>query len=81
MIRIKYNKGEYAMCDGDYGIYGKGFEGYSHYMQAFEESQKGSSGGGPRKSNNGNSDNSGCIVAAVLMVLIYIIIKTIIENS
>ncbi len=31
-----------VLRDGDYGFYGKGFSGYSHYMQAFN----GGGGGG-----------------------------------
>lgn len=26
--------------DGDYGVYGKGYEGYSHYLQAMKEAER-----------------------------------------
>lgn len=48
----------------DYGPYGTGFDGYSHYMQAVDESQKGGGGGGGR----GPSSNTGCL-SFVLYVL------------
>ena len=64
----------------DYGFYGKGFEGYSHYMQEFDGSNKGSSGGGPRKNKNGNNNAGGCIVIIVLALLIYAIVKAILES-
>lgn len=35
-----------ALRDDDYGFYGKGFSGYSHYMQAFKSSGGGGGGGG-----------------------------------
>ena len=68
------------MSDDDYGIYGKGAEGYAHYMQAFDESQKGPSGGGPKRSNNDGNNSSGCILSVVLVVIIYLIIKTITDG-
>lgn len=36
------------MKKGDYGFYGKGIDGYVHYMQAFNETQKGHSNSRPR---------------------------------
>lgn len=66
------------MPNDDYGLYGKGDEGYAHYMQAFNESQKGPSGGGPRKSNNGNA-GMGCLIIVFIGILIYAIIKAITE--
>lgn len=62
----------------DYGFYGKGYEGYSHYMQGMKEAERGSRGGGPRKSNN--NDGKGCAIAVgVIIFLIYLIIKAIFE--
>lgn len=46
----------------DYGPYGKGLDGYVHYMQAFNESEKGGGGGGKRPSGGG------CL-GSVIMVL------------
>ena len=43
----------------DFGPYGKGLNGYVHYTQAFNESQK-SGGGGKRPSSN-----SGCLTAVI----------------
>lgn len=59
---------EYAMKNNDYGYFGKGPEGYVHYMQAVNEAQK--SGGGGRRPPR----NSGCltaitgVIAAVLFI-------------
>jgi len=56
----------------DYGPYGSGFDGYSHYMQAFNESQKGGGGG------SGPSSNGGCLSAVLyalaLVFLVYALI-------
>lgn len=49
----------------DYGYLGKGSTGYAHYMQAFNESQKGGGGGGQPPQNN-----SGCLVVVVATVII-----------
>lgn len=56
---------ERYFVSGDYGPYGTGFDGYSHYMQAFNESQKGGGGGG---GGRGPSSNGGCL-SAVLYLL------------
>lgn len=63
----------------DYGFYGKGLDGYVHYKQAFDESQKGSSGGGPKKGNNNNNNGGkGCAIAVGFIIfLAYLIIKAI----
>jgi len=45
---------------GDFGPYGKELDGYVHYMQAFNETQKG--GGGGRKPPS----NSGCLTSIIL---------------
>lgn len=42
---------------GDYGYFGKGINGYVHYMQAVDESNKGG-GGGPQK--------DGCYIATAV---------------
>lgn len=50
----------------DFGYFGKGAEGYAHYMQTFERTQSASSGGRfkpkdfgePCQTNGNNSDNS-----------------------
>ena len=47
---------------GDFGPYGKGLDGYVHYMQAFNETQKG--GGGGRKP----SSNSGCLTLIIFVL-------------
>ena len=41
----------------DYGYFGKGTEGYVHYMQAFDESNKGGGGG---------SNKNGCYIATAV---------------
>lgn len=43
----------------DYGHFGKGTEGYIHYMQAFNESNNG--GGGGKRQSSG----SGCLTQVV----------------
>ena len=42
----------------DFGFYGKGAEGYVHYMQAFNESKKGGGGGKP-------PSGSGCLTLII----------------
>ena len=46
---------------GDFGPYGKGFDGYVHYTQAFDEAKKGG-GGGP-------SPKGGCLTGIISMFL------------
>lgn len=47
----------------DYGPYGKGLDGYVHYMQAFNEEEKRGGGGGKKPPGGG-----GCL-GSVIMVL------------
>ncbi|HOB35884.1 MAG TPA: HFLK protein [Candidatus Avimonas sp.] len=65
--------------DGDYGVYGKGYEGYSHYLQAMKEAERRSPGRGPRRNKNNSGGGSGSIVLILLAVLIYAVIKTLLE--
>lgn len=44
----------------DYGPYGQGLDGYVHYMQAFNETQRGGGGGGRKPSSN-----SGCLTSII----------------
>ncbi|MDD4698662.1 MAG: HFLK protein [Oscillospiraceae bacterium] len=53
---------------GDFGFYGKGFDGYTHYMQAFNRSTKG--GGGGQRPPRGGSGCLTLIVAAVVVAFI-----------
>ena len=46
----------------DYGYFGKGFSGYSHYMQAFERNN----GGGKKPDGGGKG---GCLSTLVLLTL------------
>ena len=46
----------------DYGYFGKGFSGYSHYMQAFERNN----GGGKKPGGGGKS---GCLSTLMLLAL------------
>jgi hypothetical protein len=48
------------MKNDDYGYFGKGTEGYIHYMQSFDETQKKSDGGGRKPSSN-----SGCLTSVI----------------
>ena len=63
----------------DYGYFGKGTDGYVHYMQAFNESQK--SAGSSRSGGSGGSstakNNSGSIW--VIALIIYAILQLIID--
>ena len=55
------------MKNDDYGYFGKGVDGYIHYMQFFNETQKGG-GRGQKPSSNG-----GCLTS-ILYILDFIII-------
>ncbi len=46
----------------DFGPYGKGFDGYVHYTQAFDEAKKGGGGRGP-------SSNGGCLTGIISLFL------------
>lgn len=48
---------------GDFGPYGKDFDGYVHYTQAFDEAKKGGGGG------RGPSPNGGCLTGIISMFL------------
>lgn len=48
----------------DFGYFGKGTDGYIHYMQAFNETQKG--GGGGRKP----SSNNGCLTSVIFVICV-----------
>jgi hypothetical protein len=65
--------------DEDYGIFGKGLEGYINYLKAVEKAgDEWAHTGRTRKNNNGGC-NSGCIVKIILGILIYAIVKTIMD--
>lgn len=57
----------------DYGYFGKGSSGYTHYQQTFNSCFGSGSGGGghrPSNNNNGGGDN-GCLeVIGILIVVI-----------
>ena len=56
----------------DYGPYGSGLDGYVHYMQAVDESQKGGGGG------RGPSSNGGCLTSAIsVMAFVFILVALI----
>ena len=55
----------------DYGPYGTGLDGYVHYTQAVDESQKGGGGGGP-------SSNGGCLTSVIsVMAFVFIVVALI----
>lgn len=60
---------------GDYGIYGKGYEGYAHYMQAFEESKKNSGGSGPPPGGK-----PGCGTYIILGIIIFVLISVLMND-
>lgn len=47
----------------DFGPYGKGLDGYVHYMQSFNETQKRGGGGGQRPSSS-----NGCFTSILLVL-------------
>jgi len=49
----------------DFGPYGKGIEGYIHYMEAFEEGER----GGRRR--RGRKPPSGGCLTSVLLILVF----------
>ena len=51
------------MANDDYGYFGKGTDGYIHYMQFMESNKKGGGGGGRKP-----SQNSGCLTAIVSVI-------------
>lgn len=58
------------MGKGDFGYFGKGTEGYIHYMQAFNESQKGGGGGGRKPSQNGGFLTAVISVLGAILLLV-----------
>jgi hypothetical protein len=53
---------------GDFGPYGKGFDGYVHYTQAFDEAKRG--GGDGRKP----SSNGGCLTNITLLFIAFALV-------
>lgn len=61
----------------DYGPYGQGLDGYVHYMQAFNETQRGGGGGGRKPSSN-----SGCLTSIIsIMGALLIVVAIIVGRS
>lgn len=58
----------------DFGYFGNGIDGYVHYMQTFNESNKG--GGGGKKPSSG----SGCLTALVQAFAALFIIAAVIVS-
>lgn len=55
----------------DYGHFGKGIEGYSHYVQSLEDKGKGGGGGGRGGGNEGCAAYIISFIAIVLFILIF----------
>ncbi len=55
----------------DYGYFGKGTEGYVHYKQAFDESQKQEQSPAPRRSSSSGLP-SGCGCLGIISIIIFI---------
>lgn len=60
---------------GDYGYFGKGQDGYVHYMQSFHDNF-GKGGGGGRPSGGGG----GNLLKAVFYILVAVILIVILLN-
>lgn len=59
------------MKKDDYGFYGKGIDGYVHYKQAFDETQKSASGRTSTKTNSScNNGSSLCTILDKHMLVI-----------
>ncbi len=55
------------MSNKDFGYFGKGITGYTHYMQAFERNN-----GGGKKPSGGNG---GCLTTVALLALILLLLS------
>lgn len=55
----------------DYGFYGREIDGYVHYNQAFNESQKSGAGGPNPSSSSGCLTSIGITMAAIFGSLIF----------
>lgn len=53
----------------DYGYFGKGTEGYVHYMQAVEENSGKKGGGGGKRGGNG-----GCLQTILLAFCLFVLL-------
>jgi len=49
----------------DFGVYGKGFSGYIHYMTAYKQSQHSGSGNKPKR--NKSTAGPGCITQILVL--------------
>ena len=59
------------MGKDDFGYFGKGTDGYIHYMQFMESNQKGGGGGGRKPSqNSGCLTVIGSVIGAILLLII-----------
>jgi len=56
----------------DYGYFGKGTEGYIHYMQSFNHNF-GKGGGGKRPSGGGCLTQILCVIAVVVILLVFLL--------
>jgi len=64
------------MHDDDYGIFGKGLEGYIRYTEAVEGDDIGGRGSGGGGQKPGNNDKKGC-GCFLIIIVIYLILKII----
>lgn len=53
----------------DFGYFGKGITGYTHYMQAFERNN-----GGGKKPSGGKGGCLSCLLFPLIIALIFILI-------
>jgi len=60
------------MENNGYGYFGKGLEGYVHYMQTVNEAQKGGGGGRRPPRNTGCLTAAAGVMAAVLFIALFL---------
>ena len=58
----------------DYGYFGSGSEGYAHYNEAVNESQKSINNGGGKGNGGGNG---GCLTSVIMIICVIAAVITV----
>jgi hypothetical protein len=61
------------MKDGDYGYFGKGIDGYVHYMQTFNATRKNGEGAPPRRRSGPAASNEALLILAIVGAVVVVI--------